>query len=294
MRKIILVLASCIVLLLVGYTGYRSYQVWEQKHGLTMASQYFAKSDMRNTMLALRQVLAVNPRNIEACRMMAGLTEMARSPASLVWHQRVLELNPKSFTDRLSLAQAAIIFQEYPLATNTLAGVADTDKETPSYQNVAGSVALMGGKPDEAETHFSESIRLDPTNAVPQVNLAVVRLHRTNTLDMAEARIALQRVILNSQDASLRSQARRELIMDAMRFKDFPTALALSQELAEQTNSVFTDKILRLDVLMKTLSPEFKPALASFQREAATNSAKIFDLANWEMNQRSPAETLDW
>jgi Flp pilus assembly protein TadD len=294
MRKIILVLASCIVLLLVGYTGYRSYQVWEQKHGLTMASQYFAKSDMRNTMLALRQVLAVNPRNIEACRMMAGLTEMARSPASLVWHQRVLELNPKSFTDRLSLAQAAIIFQEYPLATNTLAGVADTDKETPAYQNVAGSVALMGGKPDEAETHFSESIRLDPTNAVPQVNLAVVRLHRTNTLDMAEARIALQRVILNSQDASLRSQARRELIMDAMRFKDFPTALALSQELAEQTNSVFTDKILRLDVLMKTLSPEFKPALASFQREAATNSAKIFDLANWEMNQRSPAETLDW
>jgi Flp pilus assembly protein TadD len=294
MRKIVIILASCIVLLLLGYTGHRGYQVWKQKHGLAMARQYFAKNDVRNTILALQQVLAVNPRNVEACRMMAGLTEAGRSPAALLWRQRVLELDPKSLPDRLALVQAAIIFQEYPLATNTLAGVSEADKNTAAYHNLAGSVALVEGKPNDAEAHFIESIRIDPTNAVPQVNLAVVRLHLTNKLDMAEARISLQRVILDSKNASLRSQARRELIMDAMRFKDFPTALALSQKLVDQTNSVFADKLLRLDVLKNTLSPEFKPALASFQDEAGTNSAKIFDLANWQMKQRSPTETLNW
>jgi cytochrome c-type biogenesis protein CcmH/NrfG len=294
MRKIIIVLSSCIVLLLLGYTSYRGYQVWKQSHGMAMAKAYYAKADMRNTILSLQQVLNTNPRNIEACRMMAGLTEAARSPAALVWRQRVLELNSKSFEDRLALAQAAIIFQDYPLATNALAGVADADKKTAAYHNIAGSMALVEGKPAEAEAHFSESVRIDPSNPIPQVNLAVVRLHMTNALDMAEARIALQRVILNSTNASLRSQARRELIVDAMRFNDIPAALTISKELSEQTNSVYTDKLLRLDVLMKTQSAEFKPTLASYQREAATDSAKLFDLANWQMNKLSSADALGW
>jgi tetratricopeptide (TPR) repeat protein len=293
MRKIIIILSSSIFLLLLGYTSYRGYQVWKQNHGMTMAREYFAKADVRNTILSLRQVLNINPRNIEACRMMAGLTEAARSPAALVWRQRVLELNPGSFEDRLSLAQAAIIFQDYPLATNALAGVADTDKKTAAYHNIAGSMSLVEGKPDEAEAHFSESIRINPSDPIPQVNLAVVRLHRTNALDMAEARIDLQRVIMNSTNAALRSQSRRELIVDAMRFNDIPTALTRSKELTEQTNSVFTDKLLRLDVLLKTQSAEFKPTLVLYQREAANDPAKLFDLANWQV-RLSPAGALGW
>jgi tetratricopeptide (TPR) repeat protein len=294
MRKIIIVLSCCIILLLLGYSGYRGYQVWKQSHGMAMARAYFAKADARNTILSLQEVLNINPRNIEACRMMAGLTESVRSPSALIWRQRILELDPNSIEDRLSLAQAAIIFQDYLLASNTLAGVVGTDKNTAVYNNIAGTVALVGGQLDEAEAHFSEAIRLDPSNPVPQVNLAVVRLHRTNALDMAEARIALQRVIMSSTNAALCSQARRELVNDAMRFNNIPMALALSKELAEQSNSVFADKLLRLDVLLKTNGDEFKPTLALYQREAAINPAKIFDLANWQINKLSPADALGW
>ena len=198
MRKTIFLLAAAIGLLLLGYTSYRGYQVWKQSHGMTMARRYFAKGDMRNTILSLQQVVNLNPRNIDACRMMADLTEMARSRSALAWRQRVLELNPNSFEDRLALVQAAIICQQYSLATNTLAGVAETDKKTAAYHTMAGTTALIGGKLDAAEAHYSEAIRLDPANPIPQVNLAVVRLHRTNALDMAEARIALQRIIQSS------------------------------------------------------------------------------------------------
>jgi len=53
------------------------------------------------------------------------------------------------------------------------------------------------------------------------MNLAVVRLHRNNALDMAEARIALQRVILTSttrplQPGSTRTDQRRDA------FNNFP------------------------------------------------------------------------
>jgi Tfp pilus assembly protein PilF len=294
MRKTIIVLSCCLAVLLVGYTSYRGYQVWKQKHGLAMAKGYLAKGDGRNTVLSLQEVLKANPRNIEACRMMASLTEAGRSRAALGWRQRVLELDPASFPDRLALAQAALLFQDYPLATNTLAGVAEADKKTSTYHMIAGTAALEGGQPDAADAHFSEAVKLDPDNPFPKVNLAVVRLHRTNALDMAEARITLQRVILSSTNAALCSQARRELIMDAMRFNDTATALSLSQALAQQGNASFADKLLRLSVLMKTRSPDFKPTLASYEVEAATNSAKLFELANWQVNQRSPADALAW
>jgi len=294
MRKIIIILSCCVGLLLLGYSGYRGYQIWKQSHGMAMAREYLAKGDAKNTILSLQSVLHANPRNIDASRMIAGLTESVRDQRALVWRQRVLELDPSSITDRLALVQAAIIFQDYTLASNTLAGVPAAGTKTVAYNNIAGTVALVEGQLDQAEAHFSEAIRLDPSNPVPQVNLAVVRLHRTNALDMAEARIALQRVIMTSTNAALRSQARRELVNDAMRFNNITTALTLSRQLADQTNAVFADKLLRLDVLMKSQSPEFKPTLVSYQREAATNSAKLFDLANWQIKRLSPAEALGW
>ncbi len=294
MRKIIIVLACCIVFLLLGYTGYRGYQIWKQRHGMTMAKEYFEKGDSLNARLYLQQVLHANPRNIEATRELANLNELARSPSTLAWRQRVVELDPTSSKDRLALVQTCVLFHDYPLATNTLADMSDADKHTAAYQDLAGTVALMGGQLDEAEAHFSEAIRLDPANQTSELNLSVVRLHRTNTLDMAEARIALQRVILNSTNTSVVSQARRELVNDAMRFNDTSTALAISQDLVKGTNAAFADKLLRLDVLQKDKRPEFNVALSADQREAATNSGALYDLTGWQMSHLSTTEAYGW
>lgn len=294
MRKFILILSSCVALLLVGYTGYRGLQVWKQRHGIAMAKAYFAKSDARGVFLSLQPVLKANPRNLEACRFMAAVMEMEHLPGSLMWRQRVVELDPQSLPDRLSLAQAAVLQRNYAVATNALAAVPEADKNNPDYHSIAGTVALLGGNPAEAESHFSESVRLDPNNPIPQVNLAVVRLHLTNALDMAEARIALQRVILTSTNTSLRNQARRELVMDAMRRKDAPTALDLSRDLAQSGDSFFTDKLLRLDVLKKTQNAEFKSALAACESDAALDPAKIADLTKWQAVNLSATDALDW
>lgn len=294
MRKLVIVLSGCLVVLLTGYVGYRGYQVWKQNHDLTLAREFLGRGDIGNARLCLEQILHGNARNVDACRLMANLAEVSRSPSTLLWRQRVLELEPKSPADRLSLVQSAILFKDYQLAANTLSATPDSDRNSSDYHDLAGTVALMGGNLNEAEAHFSEAIRLDPSNPVPQINLAVARLHGSNALDLADARISLQRVIVTSTNTTLCSQARRELIMDAMRFNDLNTALTVSQVLVAQTNSPFTDKLLRLDVLKKADGPDFETTLVTYQREAATNSAKLYDLANWQMVDLSPTFTLRW
>jgi Flp pilus assembly protein TadD len=292
MRKLIIIFLCCTVTLLAGYAGYRGYKVWKQNRMMNLAHTFAAKGDGRNMLLCVQQVLRSNPQNVEACRLMAQISEAGRSPVALLWRSRVVELNPHSLEDRLALAQSAMMFRDYMVATNALEGVDAAGRKTAAYQNVAGAVAAAANQRAEAEAHFFEAARLEPTNPVPQLNLAVVRLYSTNEPARAEARTTLARI--SSSSPALRCQALRELVGDALRSKQTNAALALSMDLVEQTNSAFSDRLLRLDVLKGGQNAEFKPALAAFQREAGTNTAKIYELSMWQMTRIGPAETLAW
>lgn len=294
MRKTVIALVSCTVILLIGYAGYRGYKVWKRDHMMSLARQFAAKSDARNTLLCLQQVLRSNPRHLEGARMMAQLMDAARSPSALLWRSRVVEISPHSMDDRLALAETALKFRDYPSATNALEGIDAPGKKTAAYHNIAGAVALAAGQVTQAEEHFQEAARLEPSNLAPQMNLAVVRLHGTNDLDVAEARIMLQRLRTNPTNAALRCQALRELATDALRNRQTDAALALTKDLMAETNSVFTDDLLRLQVLHKSKNAKFNPALAAFQRQAGTNSAKIYELATWQMANTGPADALAW
>jgi predicted Zn-dependent protease len=113
-------------------------------------------------------------------------------------------------------------------------------------------------------------------------------------VELAEARTALQRLAANPTNSDLRCKALRELTLDAMGYGHADAGLALSKQLTQETNSAFTDRILRLEVLLETKSAEFKPTLTGFQSEAATNQSKIYELATWEMAKISTKETLAW
>ena len=289
---LLIVLILGVVALGGGYAGYREYSSLRQAHLIKQAQHYLAKPDARKALLCLRRVLRSNPRNVEACRLMAELSEAGRSPVALLWRNRVVELNPRSLDDRLALAQSAMLFRDYASATNALEGVDAAGKETVAYHDIAGAVAAAVNQFAQAEAHFLEAARLEPTNVVPQLNLAVVRLHATNASVRAEARATLTHIA--SSNAALRCQALRALLVDAVGSRQTNTALVLSEDLVKQTNSAFSDRLLRLDVLKGSQNTGFKPALAAFQREAGTNAAKIYELSVWQMARIGPAETLAW
>jgi tetratricopeptide (TPR) repeat protein len=294
MRKILIALVGCTALLLASYAGYRGYKVWKRDRMMSMARQFVASSDIRNAALSLQQVLRSDPRNVAAARMMAELMEGSNSRGALLWRTRVVEINPRSVDDRLALARTALTFRDIATATNALVGIDPGAKHTVPYQTVAGSVALALGRVDEAAEHFQEATRLDPADPGPQMNLAVVRLHSTNELDMAEGRIILERIHANPTNGVLRCQAMRELTLDAMRHSKPDVALTLSGQLLHETNSIFSDRLLRLSVLRETKSPDFPSALTEFQREAGSTPAKAAELGVWTMANTSSRETLTW
>ena len=293
-RILLFSLLACVLAVGGGYFAYHAYTAARQVRLVRQARNYLAKPNARKAMLCLQRALRYNPKDVEACRLMAQLYERARSPAALVLRSRIVELKPNSLDDRLALAQTAMAFRDYPSATNALQGVSAAGKKTAAYQNVAGTVASAVGQLTEAEAHFAEAARLDPTNPVPRLNLAVVRLHGTNDTSLSEARASLRRIASNPSDWLLRCGALRELLVDAMRFKQVDSALAISKELVHETNSAFSDRLLRLDVLRATTNAEFQAALAEFRHEAADDPAKVYDLGNWQMLRLSPAQALAW
>jgi Flp pilus assembly protein TadD len=295
MKKILVVgLILGVLLLAGGYAGYRGYVSIRQARLVKQARTFLDQSNGRKALLTLQRALRYNPKDVEACRLMAELSEAGRSPSALLWRSRVVELNPNSMDDRLALARTALVLRDYATATNALEGVDQAGKKTAGYHNAAGAVAAAVNQPAQAEAHFLEAARLEPQNPVPQLNLAIVRLHTTNATAQAEARTTLKHLSSSATNSFLRCQALRELVVDAVRYKQSETALSLSQELLQQTNSVFTDRLLRLGVLQETRKAEFKPALVAFQREAANEPGKVYELATWQMAKTSPAETLTW
>jgi predicted Zn-dependent protease len=291
-----LLLTSVLGILLIagGFAGYRGYKSARQHRLIRQTRAFLAKADQRKALLTLQRALKYNSRDLEACRLMAELAEAGRSPSALLWRSRVVEIKPHSTADRLALAQTALIFNDYASATNALDGVDFEDKKRAAYHNVAGAVESTVDHFPEAEWHFLEACRIEPQNALSQLNLAVVRLHNTNTVALAEARTTLKTLSSNTTNSTLRCQALRELVVDAMRFNQTIAALALSRDLLEQTNSLFRDRILRLEVLRETRNPELKTALIGFQREATVSPSSIYEMGLWQMSKTSPAEALTW
>ena len=276
------------------YASYHGYMSARQARLVKAAKEYLTKPDPHKAQFCLQLALRHNNRDVEACRLMAQLAEAGRSPAALLWRSRVVELNPGSTDDRLALAQTAMIARDFASATNALEGVDAADQKTAAYHNVAGTVAGAANQSALAEAHFLEAARLEPQNAFLQLNLAVVRLRGTNAPSLAEARSSLQQISANTTNSTLRCQALRELTVDSLRVKNLEAALVLSRQLLQETNSVFRDRLLRLDVLRETKSAEYKPALATFQREASTEPGSIAELSRWQMANTTLAETLAW
>ena len=294
MRKVIISLFCCTAILLAGYAGYRGFKVWKQGHLMEMARGFLAKSDTRNALLCVQQALHSNPRNIDATRMMANLTELSRSPSALLWRSRVVELSPGLTEDRLALARTALTFRDYAAATNALAAVSVEGKRTAGYHNVAGAVEAAGNQLEEAKADFMEAARLEPTNQVPQLNLAVVRLHGTNSTELQEARTALNRISADPDNPGLRCQALRELVADAVRFKQTDRALGLSADLAQATNSVFADRLMRLDVLRLFGSSDTSLRSRRLRRRQHRNPEKSMKWRPGKSRRTSPSETLAW
>lgn len=292
MKKFFIVILSLCLIFVAGFAGYRSYILWKQKHLVKEARAFIAKADAANALLCLRQALASNPNNLDACRLMADFTELAGSSQAVLWRSRVVELEPNSLTNRLALARTALAAGDADLANKTLDGVDAAGKKTAVFQTVAGAAELAARRFSEAETHFSEAARLEPANPASQLNLAALRLSKTDPAASAEGRAVLQALCTN---LAVRGEALRQLTRDALRHTNLPGAFAFSQELLKGTNAVFVDRLLHLDILRATTNAQQAAFLSTLQKESADNPAKAGEVAKWMLRTTGqPEAPLAW
>jgi predicted Zn-dependent protease len=288
-----LILAA--LLLLVGsvglWLGRPVYRQWKQDRLLARAQEAMARGDLREAGLAARQVLKIHAGNVEACRLMARITESLRLPAALEWWQRVVDLAPSALSNRLELARCSLLEGDPPRAARALQAVPPDQQTNAAWHQMAALVAVSLNRPAEAEEHLAEAQRLDPTNRLTEVNRAILRLQARDPKVAEEARRALEQF---AADAAVRPHALRHLAMAALREGDFRGALRYTRQLVAEADARFADRLLHLQALRRGEPSAFEPALAELQRACANDIARIRMLAAWLLEQGLASEAERW
>ncbi len=294
MRKSVFIAGVLLVLLAAGFwfVGRPAYRKHRETVSMQKARDYLAKGDVRNANLMARQTLLANPNNLEACRMIAEIAEALRHPLALDYRRRAVEIEP-SISNKLQLASTALRAQgpPFPLATQTLDDLADTARNDASYHVLRGELSLKMKKPAVAEEEFAEASRLDPTNELHQLNLAVLRLHSTNAVQAAQAKATLERLRAHPQ---LGAVALRWLVAESFGQKDYAAATRFSQLLLTNKYATLDDRLQHLTLLRQNSPAQVTAFLAETQRGATNSAGAVYGVAIWMINHSLAQETMDW
>ena len=293
MRKALLasliIALGCLGLWFYGRPAYRRYQ---ETRALEQARKCLAKGDYRNASLGARRALQVNPINLEACRIMADLAERSRSPYVLDWWRHIVELSP-TIQNKLMLASIALRFQAppCPLAAQTLDELKDSAGDVAAYHAVSAELALRLKRTAEAAVQFEQASRLEPTNELHQLNLAVLQLQSTNAGAPAAARASLERLRASTNVGTV---ALRWLVAESLGRDDLPTAERFSRRLLADSHSVPDDRLQHLTILQQSRNPEFNAYLSALQKNALTNAAEVYGISAWMISHGFADEALAW
>jgi hypothetical protein len=321
---LLLTLLSLIALLAVWLWGRPLHRHFKESRALARAQRFLTNDDYANASLSARQVLHLNPTNLEACKIMARLADLAGIPEALHWRGLIAQLSP-TLESKLSLASTAIRLEAIPCSTaaETLATLKLSAKHSCVYHVLSAELALKLNKPDDAERHFVEACRLEPTNQLHQLNLAVLRLrssgrtaahHQTSNgfgsvssppekivspsldsptdgLENSEPRAVLARFQTHSNFAVV---ALRSLLTDALLRKELPAAEHYSTQLLSQPQVALQDQLQHLNILNLEANSQFQPFLKSMQDSAMASPHMIYSIASWMTAHGLADAALNW
>ena len=285
----VVVIAVAISLWCYGCPAYKRHQ---ETRFLEQARKFMAKRDYRNASLSARQTLQVNPGNLEACRIVAEVAETFRSALALDWRRRIVELAP-TIENKIKLAATALHLQNppCPAAAQALEELAETARNVAAYHAVAGELALKLNRVAEAAAQFEQASRLEPTDEVHQLNLAVLRLQSTNDTLSASGRAALERLRSSTNVGTL---ALRWLVAETLIRGDLPEARRFSTQLLTNSYCLPDDRLQYLTILRQSKDPEFNSFLGAMQKNAVTNASEIYGVSAWMVGHGLVEDAMRW
>src|SRR5450432_3513823 len=190
--------AAAAVLLAIGLAlGFRYYPQFKQKRLIRNARQYFDKKEYTLAVLTARRAVQVNPRSIEASRMMADFADLAKSSEAIYWRRRVTQLEPNVLDNYLAFARDALKFNKIEDAKEAVSAVPDSVKKNAAYHGLAAEVALATNQLTEAESHFAQAAAMDPQNQNFQLSLDALHIRSADAATQTQARVDLEKLLGN-------------------------------------------------------------------------------------------------
>jgi tetratricopeptide (TPR) repeat protein len=272
------------------FGGVRFYHRWRQGQLVERAQEALRREDLRGAALTARRVLQLNPANLEATRIMAGLADRLGYKDAVGWWERIAILDP-STENSLAWAVAALKYNDLEGTSRALLSVRPSQRSIPEFHELAAGLALSVGNLPLAEFHFSRAFRQRPSDQNLKFNLACIRLQALDPTIAAKAMATVEEFRAQPRH---RAEALRALFADAVRRKDRDRAFRLAQELQGVPGADFRDKLQYLEILRRMKSPEFGPYLAKLQQECLRNTPDMARLIAWMNDRRLAAEALEW
>ncbi|MBI1839688.1 MAG: hypothetical protein HYR88_02410 [Verrucomicrobia bacterium] len=292
MKRVIWGVAAIVLLGVAGVFSVKEYKTWRRGRLTSAAQGYLKAGDYRNAALTAHQAVTGDPSNVGACGVLADLAELARSTNALFWRQRVVDLSPRDSSPRLLLARTALLLSRWDLASNALSAIdsASAAGQSADYHKLKGNLSWSTHDWAEAERHFVSALRAEATNEVTRMNLNLVRLVSGNAVQAGAARNEL---ILQSTNHGIASTILRQLVEDAARRKDWPSAISFSQNLNEGTPSL-ADRLQYLTLLHDKQPADLAVAMARTQSLASTNAREAALVAQWMIDGQMRDQAWSW
>ena len=261
------------------------YVRWDAKSRIARAEQALSEKDYKRAALSLRAVLAADPANADAIRMVARVLDAAASPEAVQWWSRLDSLQPENSDTILAWAAAAMKTGDTPTAERVLKMLAPAGRETAAFHVVSAKIAQSKKETEDAANHWAEAVRIAPDEPGHRLALGAIRLRSQDSKQRNEA-IAMLTGLVERTPPNL--HAIRILLDYSLRLEDWKRADALSKMLVADSTATISDKLHRLTALRKMGTQEAPGYLLDLRTAGLSNPSELYLLFMW-MNQNNLA-----
>ncbi len=268
-----------------GFLQAKLYLALKRAHR-EAANHQFMRAEFWTT-----RAFAVDPKNVEAMRLLTEIYEAQDRPESLGWRIRVVQRAPGNTADILAWAKSAFRFGQREMALNALKSLpVDFQNKSADYHELMAGYAVGANDPATAEKHFRKAAELDRDNALRQVNLATFQL--TYATDR-ETRVAAGQYLESAlQDPRARLFAARASLTLATRAGDRAAAQGFAEKLRAMREHTFDDDLSFLELSIGT--PGFGSALAEIEHRAEKDPQWPLEVCNWLNAHAMASEAQRW
>ncbi len=288
----LLVLASAVTAGIVWRKPlHDQYRQWTQNMHARRAAQSLEKGDYARAILDGRKALEFDPLDVETNRVIAKACEAQNSFDAIPWRARLNLIKPGDVENALAWARGALNAGDNDAAEDALATLRPADRTSAPYHDLVAQLAMARDEIAEAELHWKEAARLDPSAEEFRLRLASIQVR---TLPIKERAPALKTLETLAEKPKHRSVALRALIEEAMNRHDFPRACRLADTLVASPEARFGDRIGRLAMLRDQQAPEAREYLARLRGESLGNPVEFTMLLSWMNQHHLPGLVSHW